>query len=120
MTTALRLLALCVVLLSPAILAGCGGSTSAESAPVKTNIVNLPPSYKFDPAAIKVEAGATVTWTNNDHFTHSVRLEGLDGAEHNIPKGQSITITFDTPGEYNYICTYHPKDMKGKVYVTSP
>jgi plastocyanin len=120
MATAVRVLALCVLLLSPAILVGCGDITSAESAPVKTDTVNLPPSYKFAPAAIEVEAGTTVTWTNNDHFTHSVKVDGLDDEVHNIPKGESISITFDAPGEYNYICTYHPKDMKGKVYVTSP
>src|SRR5688572_33417198 len=47
------------------------------NAPVATTQVDLPRSYKFAPEDIVVSAGATVTWTNNDNFTHSVRL--LDG-----------------------------------------
>src|SRR4051794_16176441 len=55
------------------VVVGCGGSSTSPAAAVKTTTVNLPPSYKFDPAAIEVAKGATVTWTNNDNFTHSVQ-----------------------------------------------
>ena len=96
------------------LLAGCGDSTSA-SEPVETDQVDLPPSYKFEPKVIQVAAGTTVTWTNNDHFTHSVELDGE--ADHMIKPGESVEITFDTPGEYDYSCTLHPHDMSGTVIV---
>jgi plastocyanin len=97
------------------LVAGCG--TTASAAPVQTDHVNLPPSYQFDPAIIQVSAGTTVTWTNNDHFTHSVKVQ--DGPDHVIRPGESVSIAFDTPGEYPYICTFHSQDMQGQVIVVA-
>jgi plastocyanin len=114
-----RLLLLCqlvVAALALLLLANCGDSTSA-SEPVETNQVDLPPSYKFEPKVIQVTAGTTVTWTNNDHFTHSVELDGE--SDHQMKPGESVEITFDTPGEYDYKCTLHPHDMSGTVIVVA-
>ena len=111
----LRVLAMIAVsALAMLLLAGCGGSTSA-SEPVETNQVDLPPSYKFEPKVIQVAAGTTVTWTNNDHFTHSVEMDGEP--DHKIEPGDTVELTFDTPGEYKYVCTLHPHDMSGTVIV---
>lgn len=96
---------------------GCGGSTSG-SEPVATNQVDLPPSYRFEPKAITVTAGATVTWTNNDHFTHNVKV--ADGDTMEMKPGESVSYTFDSPGTYGYTCTFHPHDMTGTVVVTAP
>jgi plastocyanin len=110
----LVVLALAMLTLLPA---GCGeDATSAE--PVRTTQVDLPPSYHFDPVVAELDAGSTMTWTNNDHFTHSVKVE--DGEDHALKPGESVSVTFDQPGEYDYICTYHPRDMRGKVIVTAP
>lgn len=98
-------------------LSACAGTT-AEADPVATNEVDLPPSYKFVPEAITVPAGTEVTWTNNDNFTHSVRLLD-DGGDVLIAKpGESVTHTFEGPGEHHYDCSFHPQDMKGMVIVT--
>lgn len=107
---------LAVAALAMLLLAGCGGSTSA-SEPVETNQVNLPPSYKFEPKVIQVTAGTTVTWTNNDHFTHSVEFDGQP--DRKLEPGDSVRITFDTSGEYDYKCTLHPHDMSGTVIVVA-
>jgi plastocyanin len=40
------------------------------------------------------------------------------GEVHTLPVGSSAQIRFDTPGEYTYICTFHPQNMKGTVIVT--
>jgi hypothetical protein len=45
-------------------LSGCGGS--ADEGPVQTNRVDLPKSYRFEPAVIEIAAGARVTWTDHD------------------------------------------------------
>jgi plastocyanin len=86
--------------------------------PVKTNEVDLPKSYKFEPAVIEVEAGTTVTWTNNDNFPHNVHV--LDGSDRTVPIGigESGTITFDDSGTVYYECSIHPQQMHGKVVVT--
>jgi plastocyanin len=97
------------------LLAACS-QAAAPAAPVATNQVDLPRSYRFAPEDIKVEVGTTVTWTNNDNFTHSVRL--LDSGEVQMMKpGESVSQTFPTSGLFRYDCSLHPKDMHGSVLV---
>ena len=68
----------------------------ANASPVATTTVDLPKSYKFAPAAIGVQTGATVTWTNNDNFSHSVAFldGGLPASPMVMNPGQSVTFTF--------------------------
>jgi plastocyanin len=92
--------------------AGCG---STQSTPVTTTKVSMAKSYRFDPQTIDVEAGSTVTWTNDDNFTHTVRVDGQE--DHKVGRGESVSIAFPTPGTYHYVCTLHRQDMDGKVIV---
>ena len=80
-------------------------------------MVDLPPSYVFQPANITVKAGTTVTWTNHDNFTHSVLVNGQSDV-HMMKPGESAQITFATPGQYHYVCTLHTQNMQGTVTVT--
>jgi plastocyanin len=97
------------------LLAACS-QAAAPAAPVATNQVDLPRSYRFAPEDITVPAGTKVIWTNNDNFTHSVRL--LDSGEVQLMKpGESVSHTFTTPGLFRYDCSLHPKDMHGSVLV---
>jgi plastocyanin len=72
------------------------------------------------PADITVAAGTTVSWTNNDHFTHSVQF--LDGGLPTQPllmdPGKGVTFTFPNAGTFHYQCSLHPQNMKGSVVVT--
>jgi plastocyanin len=104
-------------------LAACGpssGAVGADASPVATSTVDLPPSYRFVPAAITVAAGTTVTWTNHDNFTHNVAFKdgGLPADEHVLKPGASYAITFVTAGTYHFQCTFHPQQMQGTVVVT--
>ena len=94
--------------------AGCGGS-GESSQPVATNEVQMVKSYRFDPKVIEIEAGETVTWTNEDNFTHTVQVDGQE--DHKVEQGESVEITFDEPGNYDYVCTLHSQDMDGEVIV---
>ena len=104
------------------LLGGCTATSggAAAASPVATSTVDLPPSYKFEPASIMVRTGATVTWTNNDHFTHSVQF--LDGGLPVSPllmdPGASVTFVFDRAGVYHYQCHLHPQNMQGTVTVS--
>jgi plastocyanin len=102
------------VLAATVFAAGCGGS-SASSEPVATTEVQMVKSYRFDPKVIEVKAGDTVTWANEDNFTHTVEVEGQE--DHKVEQGESLSITFETPGTYHYVCTLHSKDMDGEVIV---
>ena len=98
------------------LLAACAPQAAAE--PVATNQVDLPPSYRFEPAAITVPDGTTVTWTNHDNFTHNVRLLDDGGEVLALPPGASVSYTFSGPGEHRYDCSFHPNDMNGVVVVS--
>ena len=108
--------AVSVALLAAALLgvaAGCG--SSGDSTPVATTKVTMAKSYRFDPEKIEVDAGSSVTWTNEDNFTHTVQVDGQD--DHKVDRGKSFSITFDKPGTYHYVCTLHSRDMDGEVIV---
>jgi len=109
MSARIALLALVLVVAT----AGCGGSGTSE--PVSTTDVSMAKSYRFSPKVIDVDAGSTVTWTNDDNFTHTVKVDGQD--DHKVDRGDSVSITFDRAGTYHYVCTLHSQDMDGDVIV---
>lgn len=96
--------------------AGCGGSDPLESDPVATTQVTLPKSYRFDPPVIEVEPGATVTWENEDSFTHTVRFDD-DSETAKLEPGEAFSREFPEQGAFHYVCTLHPHDMEGEVLV---
>ena len=101
------------VLAVTVVTAGCGGAGS--TAPVATTVVSMAKSYRFSPKTIEIDAGQSVTWTNNDNFTHTVKVDGQD--DHKVGRGDSVSIKFDKAGTYHYVCTLHSKDMHGTVIV---
>jgi plastocyanin len=103
-------LAACAVLVA----AGCGGA-GEDAAPVVATEVEMVKSYRFDPKVIEIATGQTVTWTNEDNFTHTFQVEGQ--GDHEVEPGESVEITFDEPGTFDYVCTLHSKDMDGTVIV---
>lgn len=108
------------VLAAVTVISGCAGGVAADpgsdEAPVATASVDLPKSYRFAPPAIEVTAGATVTWTNHDDFTHNVTFEG--DATLVMKPGEAVSRPFPTTGTFAYLCTLHPRDMQGSVLVT--
>jgi plastocyanin len=94
----------------------CGGAAASAS----TNHVDMPRSYLFAPADITVRAGTTVTWTNSDQFTHSVRLVATGETIGIVKPGETLTHVFDKPGVYKYDCSFHAQNMHGTVTVTAP
>ena len=108
------LLPAAAMLVATVFAAGCGGTGSSE--PVATTKVSMAKSYRFDPKTIEIRAGDTVTWTNHDNFTHTVEVDGQD--DHKVGRGDSVSIRFDRPGTYHYVCTLHSHDMHGTVIVT--
>ena len=92
-------------------------ATVAAKDPVANNAVVVD-NFAFNPSAIKVPVGTTVTWTNKDEEPHSVVL-GQEGRSP-VLAGNAVTFshTFAKPGVYTYNCGIHPF-MHGSVTVTA-
>jgi plastocyanin len=72
-------------------------------------------NMQFSPATISVKRGETVTWRNNDIVPHTATAAGrFDSGE--IAPGKTFSKKMEKPGDYDYICTYHP-GMKGRIEV---
>lgn len=106
-----------LVAVAVACASGTEGGAQVEGEPVATDTVDMPKSYRFEPPVIEIEAGTTVTWTNNDDFPHTVHL--LDGSDvdEQVPIGESVSIPFEEPGTIDYECSLHPQQMRGKIIV---
>ncbi len=113
--TRVRFLVIAVAVLAAALFAAACGGAGESSEPVATTDVAMVKSYRFVPKTIEIKAGETVTWTNEDNFTHTVQVEGQ--GDHEVGQGETVSITFDEPGTYAYVCTLHSKDMDGTVIV---
>jgi plastocyanin len=70
----------------------------------------------FSPACIKVAAGTTVTFTNNDTLTHTVTADDGSYASAALGPAQVFQHAFATAATSHYHCTIHPS-MVGTVIV---
>ncbi|MCX8086604.1 MAG: plastocyanin/azurin family copper-binding protein [Rhodocyclaceae bacterium] len=75
-------------------------------------------NYHYHPHELRVKAGTTVRWVNQEKRTsHSILFLGKDGFEsERIFPGERWERRFDAPGRYEYSCGPHP-EMKGVVIV---
>lgn len=113
------------------------GSAKAQSndgsGAVATTEVSMK-DLKFAPAAIAVDVGATVTWTNDDPLGHTVTPVdaaqwGSEGSGSDVDswlqQGDEWSFTFEKAGTYAYFCVPHASKgadgtyagMTGVVYV---
>jgi plastocyanin len=109
-----KLLALGLLLLAVAALAGCSGADAKVSGAVQSGQVTVElKNMKFSPAKLTVKAGTKVTFVNKDVLQHDViQVAAKDYGKATpgfsspvLDPGQAFTATFDKPGEYPVICT---------------
>ena len=74
-------------------------------------------TWKFEPANITVKAGTPVAWTNNGKQPHSASANDGSFDSGTMKGGAKWEHRFDRPGEFPYVCTFHPQ-MTGVVKVT--
>jgi LPXTG-motif cell wall-anchored protein len=74
--------------------------------------------FAFSPRSVTIDAGDTVTWTNEDDVEHSATAEDGSFDTGTFGNGQSRSHTFDTAGTFQYVCTPHPF-MKGTITVNA-
>jgi plastocyanin len=83
-----------------------------QPAPSSANVTIQ--SFAFNPQVVKIAAGGSVTWTNQDGTTHTVTFSD---STQTLSNGASYTRKFDTAGTFTYHCSIHPS-MTGTVEVT--
>jgi plastocyanin len=72
--------------------------------------------FKYEPDPVEVEAGTTVTWTNQDSADHTATADDDSFDTGVFGKGDEGEVTLDSPGTYPYHCDLHPF-MEGEVVV---
>lgn len=103
------------ILAAAALLTLAGPAWSEETAQAQIKL------FQFQPRALEIKAGTTVTWVNGDDIEHSV-TSGAPGKTTDafdsgfFKKGGSFAFTFAKPGTYTYFCKRHPS-MKAEVTV---
>jgi plastocyanin len=74
----------------------------AEDAVVKID------NFTFNPPMLKVKAGTTVNWKNEDDIPHTVASVTKAFKSKALDTDDSYSFTFTTPGVYEYFCSLHP------------
>jgi len=72
-------------------------------------------NFTFGPQEVKVKAGTTITWTNEDDIPHTV-VSPNNFRSKVLDTDGTYTFTFTTPGTYKYFCSLHPH-MTGTIVV---
>lgn len=94
---------------------GAAAGTAGGDAPSSASVTMR--DIAFDPPAVTVAPGGTVTWTNEDGFAHTVTAGDGSFDSGEVGQGGTFSQTFDSPGEHAYVCSLHP-GMEGVVVVS--
>ena len=128
MTRTVPLLA-CALLIS----AGCGSTEMSEQA-ASTGVEVAVRTFSFVPRTVRVDAGTSITWTNEDKVLHTItsgtqKEQGVPGVSETVPArpdgvfhepldgaGSTASVTLSEPGTYAYYCAIHA-GMVGEIVV---
>jgi plastocyanin len=64
--------------------------------------------FQFGPKTVTINAGDTVTWTNQGPTGHSTTAKGGQWDSGVLDKGKSFSHTFSQAGTFQYFCKPHP------------
>ena len=94
---------------------GGGGTTDGGAA--ATAVTASIGDRAFQPSTIRIAAGGTVTWTNDDDDEHTVTATDASFDSGVMGAGATHRQRFPTAGTYAFLCAIHP-DMRGDVVVS--
>lgn len=101
-------------------MAGCGAAEDGVELPPK-KVVELRDDG-YHPARVQVPVGGRVTWVNVSTGAGTAQTAGVPEFEYDLRKldrrnqfdthtlqpGEAQTVSFDTPGEYEYFSSFDP------------
>ena len=95
---------------------GQAAASCSETAAGSGPVISIEGTHSLNPSDETIKAGDSVTWTNNGTSTHQIAFATGPKCAFQIA-GKSVSITFNSPGTYSYICSIHPTYMKGTITV---
>jgi plastocyanin len=98
---------------SPAASGDGGGGGSSSSVTVTAA------DFSFDPATVTAAAGDAIELSNEGDSPHNLQAEEA-GLDEDVDPGATVSVDLADvePGTYDFICKFHPDDMKGTLEVT--
>ena len=110
-----------------ALVTACDGSITATTLAISTEPTSSSTDvqatgFLFQPEGVTIEAGAAVTWTNDDKILHTITAGTPETPNDTFDRemdgqGTSPPSASTNPGGFTYFCSRHPH-MRGVVHVT--
>ena len=72
--------------------------------------------FRFEPTTMTVTRETTISWTNEDSAPHTATADDGSFDTERLNEGDSGEVKFETPGTFEYICSFHPS-MRGLIVV---
>ena len=84
-------------------------------------VVSVGDNY-FEPDELHVTAGTTIEWrydgsAGETESTHNVIALDSSFNSGDLNPGTRYSFTFEKLGEFAYVCSYHAKQMTGKIII---
>lgn len=68
------------------------------------------------PSDFTVPVGGSITWFNDTTLSHTITFDVDPDCGYVLVNG-SVSVTFNTPGVFTYLCRIYPRYMFGTVIV---
>jgi plastocyanin len=94
-----------------------GGGATTDGGAAPTAVTASIGDRVFQPSTIRVAAGGTVTWTNDDDDEHTVTATDASFDSGVMGGGATHRQRFPTAGTFAFLCAIHP-EMRGDVVVS--
>ena len=104
------------VLIAATLVAATTDPTAVPSPATSPQVVVHIREMAFSPQSVKIKAGQTVTFVNDDEMVHTVTAQDKSYDSGDLQQGKRWSHAFTKVGTSAYTCTYHPF-MKGSVVI---
>lgn len=125
-TTTVRRLSLPAIVACLVLAAGCGqsqegpsGRPAAPAPPAQRSAEVDIAKFAFAPRTVRVKAGGTVSFTNEDKAPHTAETEPETPGRFDtgtLRQSRRKRVRLDEPGRYSYFCAFH-RFMESEVEV---
>lgn len=87
-----------------------------DATPSPTTTIEMS-GFRFDPLIAVVAPNTDLTVVNRDSVSHTFTVPRL-GIDETLAGEGRYTMTLEEAGTFDYVCTFHPPEMLGRIVVT--